>query len=92
MFFFFLKGDRLPYSSIISPVTQVWNLKENHPPENLLVSIIPQLTVESTDARLLGARHVSLNNYCFLKATVKKYSIEDWKEIVFLNACRAECT
>lgn len=35
-----------------------------------------QLTIESTDARLLGARHVSLNHYCFLKATAKKCSVE----------------
>ena len=44
-----------------------------------------QLTMESTDARLLGARHMSLNCYCFLQTTVKKYSIENWKEIFLSN-------
>ena len=50
---------------------------------------ISQLTMESTDARLLGARHMSLNCCCFLQTTVKKYSIENWKEIFLLNPHRA---
>ena len=50
---------------------------------------ISQLTMESTYARLLGARHMSLNCYCFLQTTVKKYSIENWKEIFLLNPHRA---
>ena len=48
-----------------------------------------QLTMESTYARLLGARHMSLNCYCFLQTTVKKYSIGNWKEIFLLNPHRA---
>lgn len=35
-----------------------------------------QLTLDSTDARLLGARHVSFSHYYFPKATVKKCSME----------------
>lgn len=80
------------------PVTQVWKLevlsviiKDSHSPEVLLASTRDnlQLTIECTGARLLGARHASLNNYCFPKATVMTYPIENWGEISLLNPCRA---
>lgn len=73
---FYWNGDRVHYGSTILPVTQIGKLqvlsiitKGNHPPENLLGSIMDVFPAHHGEgARLLGARHTAPNYCCFLQA------------------------
>lgn len=72
----------------ILPVTQIWKLeifsniltKEASPRKFFLKTFwkYSQVTIGNTDARLLGAQHVTVGSYCFLQAVVKKCAVETW--------------